>query len=168
MSIPFSFEQLARIRDDIRRLAARAADHQHELEAVVRAAEADVREAEAARSHALVGVEVTADELQRLPAGRRRLAETLDSRRRSRGRSERRPRIGRHRFMTMRRRRVCCGCRLTATWSHPDARPALSASDSLRCVRTEAEKAGSRLVRMRRGHSGTFRTTRSMTRRARG
>jgi hypothetical protein len=72
MSIPFSFEQLARIRDDIRRLAARAADHQHELEAVVRAAEADVREAEAARSHALVGVEVTADELQRLPAGRRR------------------------------------------------------------------------------------------------
>ena len=106
MSLASSFEQLARIRDDIRRLAARAADHQHELEAVVRAAEADVREAEAARSHALAGVEVTADELQRLLAGRRRLAETLDSSRRSRGRSERRPRIGRHRFMTM--RRVAC------------------------------------------------------------
>lgn len=66
MSLPSSFEPLARIRDDIRCLAARAADHQHELEAVVRAPEADVREAEAARSHALAGVEVTADELQRL------------------------------------------------------------------------------------------------------
>jgi hypothetical protein len=53
MSLPFSLEQLGRIRDDIRRLAARAADHQHELEAVVRAAETDVRQAEAAPSHAL-------------------------------------------------------------------------------------------------------------------
>jgi CheY-like chemotaxis protein len=68
MSLPFSFEQLARIRDDARRLAARAAEHERELAAVVRTAETDVRQAEAAQSHALAGTEVTAVELQRLLA----------------------------------------------------------------------------------------------------
>jgi len=84
MSIPFSFEQLMRIRDDVRRLAARAADHELDLEAVVRTAEIDVRHAEAAQSDALAGVEVTADELPRLLAGRvNRAVESTETARRA-------------------------------------------------------------------------------------
>jgi hypothetical protein len=54
MSIPFSSEQLACVRDDddARRMAARAADHEHELDAFVQTAETDVCHAEAALSHA--------------------------------------------------------------------------------------------------------------------
>ena len=65
MSISFSSEQLARIRDNARCLAARAADHEHQLEAFVRTAETDVRHAKAALSDA---VEITPDEMQRLNA----------------------------------------------------------------------------------------------------
>jgi hypothetical protein len=49
MSMPFSPEQLACIRDDARHLAAQAMDHERDLEALVRAAESDIGEHVAAR-----------------------------------------------------------------------------------------------------------------------
>jgi CheY-like chemotaxis protein len=67
MSIPYpSFEHLALIRDDVRRLASRAADHALELETAVRNAETDLRQADAELSHVLAGVERTEAEVQRL------------------------------------------------------------------------------------------------------
>jgi hypothetical protein len=83
MSIPFSFEELAHIRDGARRLAAGAADHERELAAVVRTAETDVRQAEAAQPHTLASAEFSADELQRLLAAhvRRALESTGTARR---------------------------------------------------------------------------------------
>ncbi len=52
MSIPFSSERLAGIRDDVRRLAGRAGEHEDDLEGLVLAAEDSVRDAEAALSRA--------------------------------------------------------------------------------------------------------------------
>jgi len=66
MLIPCSFEQHARMRDDVRRLAARAADQQLELEAVARSAETDLRQAEAALSYALAGAEDAGTDVERL------------------------------------------------------------------------------------------------------
>jgi CheY-like chemotaxis protein len=84
MSMPYSFEQCVRIRDDVRRLAARAADHQLELEAVVRSAETDLRQAEAALSYASGGVEDTGAELERLLSAHvRRAGERTRSARRA-------------------------------------------------------------------------------------
>jgi CheY-like chemotaxis protein len=67
MSIQSFPEQLACIRDDARRLSARAADHEAEIEVFVRAVETDVHHAEAALSNQLAG-DVSADELKTLLA----------------------------------------------------------------------------------------------------
>jgi len=66
MSSPFSSQDLARVRDEARRLAGRAGDHEGHLEGLVRAADADVREAEADLSHALHTDAITVAEVQRL------------------------------------------------------------------------------------------------------
>jgi len=52
MSLPFASEQLADLRHDAQRLIERAGDQEGQLEALVAAAEGDVRQAEAAVSHA--------------------------------------------------------------------------------------------------------------------
>ena len=74
MSSPFSAEHLARIRDDARRLVVRAGDQEDYLEGLVRAADADVRDAETALSVALDGADVDAGKLQRLSSAQLRRA----------------------------------------------------------------------------------------------
>jgi CheY-like chemotaxis protein len=49
-------------------MAARAADHEHEIDAFVQTTESDVRHAETALSHALARFEVSTEELQGLYA----------------------------------------------------------------------------------------------------
>ena len=84
MSIPYQADQLALIRDDVRRLTVRAADHELELAAVVRSAEAEVHHAEAARSLALAGAAGSADDVQRLLTGNvRRAIESTETVRRA-------------------------------------------------------------------------------------
>lgn len=83
MSIPYPVDQFALIRDDVRRLAVRAADHELELAAVVRRAEAEVHHAEAARSLALGGAAGSADEVRRLTGNVRRAIESTETVRRA-------------------------------------------------------------------------------------
>ena len=84
MSISYSTEQLARIRDDARQLAARATDHHVDLEAAVRTAESGLRHAEAALSDASGGVERTEAELRRLLSAQvRRASESTHAARRA-------------------------------------------------------------------------------------
>ncbi len=78
MSIPFSPEQLACIRDDARHLAAQAMDHERDLEALVRAAECDIGNAKLMSSN-----EATTDELERLCAAQASRVETVEAARRA-------------------------------------------------------------------------------------
>ena len=70
MSMQFSPEDIARIRDDIRLLIRRADVHEESLEGLVRAIETEVRDAEAALSHALSGEAAIAAEWQTVCAAR--------------------------------------------------------------------------------------------------
>jgi CheY-like chemotaxis protein len=64
MSMQFSAEDIARIRDDARVLIRRADVHEESLEGLVRATDTEVRDAEAAFSHALSGEAAIAPEWQ--------------------------------------------------------------------------------------------------------
>ncbi len=65
MSMSLPLEQLARIRDNLRCLVARAADHAFELAAAARSADADVGDAIASQTRVLsTGAERSLDELQ--------------------------------------------------------------------------------------------------------
>ena len=65
MSMQFSPEDIARIRDDARLLIRRSDVHEESLEGLVRATDTEVRDAEAALSHALSGEAAIAAEWQR-------------------------------------------------------------------------------------------------------
>jgi CheY-like chemotaxis protein len=65
MSISFSSEHFAGIHDGARRLAVQAGDHEDHLEGLVRATEADVRQAQTALSHALESCHGEVSEWQR-------------------------------------------------------------------------------------------------------
>jgi CheY-like chemotaxis protein len=65
MSISFSSEHFAGIHDGARRLAAQAGDHEDDLEGLLRATAADVRQAQTALSHALESCPGEVSEWQR-------------------------------------------------------------------------------------------------------
>jgi len=85
MSTSLPLEQLARIRDKVRRLTARAADHELDLVAAARSAVTDVGETVATQSRVLsAGAERSLDELQRVFAAHVRQAiERTESTRRA-------------------------------------------------------------------------------------
>src|SRR5215218_9097566 len=72
MSTVFSSERFVCIRDDVRRIAARASVQEEHLARVVRTAESDVRDAETALMHARDGDEQNGAELRRACSARLR------------------------------------------------------------------------------------------------
>jgi CheY-like chemotaxis protein len=84
MSIPSSSEHLTRIRDDACRLAERSGEHEDELERLVRAAETNVRQADAALSQARNAVPIDARQIQQLCSAQlRQSLESADAARRA-------------------------------------------------------------------------------------
>jgi CheY-like chemotaxis protein len=80
MSMPPSSEHVTCIRDDAGRLAGRAAEHEDDLERLVRAAETDVRQADAALSQALDAVAIDAHWMRQLcTAQLKRSLDTADA-----------------------------------------------------------------------------------------